>query len=351
MKKLHIIYTGGTIGGEDSNEKIIKKDLPINEFYNLLSKRIPDIKEKCEISLEEPLNKFSENMLPANWSTIAKSVYEAAKRGVDCIVIAHGTDTMSYTAAAISFMVEGLKIPVIITGSNFPLQFPKTDAVQNFSDAVRVALDERFIGVFLTFSGIEGKPSTIHLGTRVIKVKFEGNCFESINTEPIGVLKRNFPIITNYNIKIVNKSLLEKIVNINYSTELNLLSEVNENISVLKIYPGFDLDRTISNLTINSPKSIILESYSLRLNTIFSLIGYSIRKNIPIFVITHCNTFDDNSCNLTSAGAVLLKNIPIEVAIPKLIWVLGQVDTEVEIIHLMKGNVAGEFNYDKQEME
>jgi hypothetical protein len=91
-----------------------------------------DLKRKnINLSHDTPVKKLSENMIPSDWTKIAISVNKAIEEGIDSIVIAHGTDTMCYTSAALSFMLQGIKIPVVLTGSNIPLEMDGTDAVTN----------------------------------------------------------------------------------------------------------------------------------------------------------------------------------------------------------------------------
>jgi L-asparaginase/Glu-tRNA(Gln) amidotransferase subunit D len=244
MPKLRIIYVGGTIGGKEGPGGEIKVDFKWKPFRDLLYKKYPSLKrdlerKNVELSHDSPIREFSENMIPSDWTKIAKSVDKAIKEKIDSIVIAHGTDTMCYTSAALSFMLQGIKIPVVLTGSNIPLETEGTDAVTNMHDAIRVALDKRFKGVFLVFSGIDNQPSNIHLGCRVRKVKFSGNCFESVNVDVIGKFKKRL-LFKKLTMKIVNRQLLNKVIELNDKKDYQLKNNINDNISFFKVYPGFN---------------------------------------------------------------------------------------------------------------
>ena len=291
MKKLHIIYTGGTIGGEcDPNVNVIQGDIKPKSFIALLSRKFPDLKDMAEISYEAPVKKFSENITPLDWVTIARSAYKAACSGVDGIIIPHGTDTMSYTAAALSYLLQGLKIPVVLTGSNYPFTYPNTDADQNLSDAIRVALDGDMNGVFLVFSGVCEKPSTIHLGTRVRKIRFYDECFKSVNAAPIGQITKKF-WTTKHSIEIINRVLLETIKQRNRNAEFLLRDSIDENVCFVKTYPGYDVNRAIAGINSKPPRALLLELYNSGTgciegkNSLLVLLEHVNEKlKIPVFV-------------------------------------------------------------------
>lgn len=362
MKRLKIIYTGGTIGGKvDGHGKIIEEDLKRDKFINLMYKKFPDLKydlerENVQLSSTTPVKKFSENIVPSDWSSMAKAVYEASEEGIDSVIIAHGTDTMSYTASALSFMLQGIKIPVILTGSNYPMEMVKTDAVRNMHDAIKVALDKRFKGIFLVFSGIENQSSDIHLGCRVRKVKFFDNCFKSVNVDIIGKFHKRFLLDTTHSIKIVNKELLDKIIEINYRKPLELKNNIVEKISFFKVYPGFDPEIINYALEKKETRGIILELYNSGTGCIegkYSLIKYiekanSKSCNIPVFVTSQHegNVLMDtyiSSKEIKDVGAIALKDMITEAAIPKLMWALEQTDSQKEVINLMLTNLCGEI--------
>jgi L-asparaginase type I len=358
MPKLRIIYTGGTIGGKPGSMGEIKVDIKWKRFIELLYKKYPSLKrdlerKNVELSHDAPIREFSENIIPSDWTKIAKSVDNAIKERIDSIVIAHGTDTMCYTSAALSFMLQGIKIPVVLTGSSIPLEMEGTDAVTNMHDAIRVALDKQFKGIFLVFSGIINQPSDIHLGCRVRKVKFYDNCFESVNVDVIGKFKKGF-LFKMLRMKIVNRQLLDHVVEINDKKDYQLKNNINDNVSFFKVYPGFNpklIDYVIKEKGTNG---IILELYNSGTGCIknkYSLLKSlenAKSKNIPVFITSQQKgsiTMDlyNSSAELKKHGAVPLNSMITEVAIPKLMWVLGQTSSKEEVIELMLTNICGEM--------
>lgn len=359
MPKLKIIYTGGTIGGKAEPEGETKADINWKMFLKLLYKKCPsferDVRRKIiELSHDTPVKEFSENMIPSDWTKIAESVDKAVKEGIDSIVIAHGTDTMCYTSAALSFMLQGIKIPVVVTGSNIPLDSEGTDAITNMHDAIRVALDKRFKGVFLVFSGIGNQPSDIHLGCRVRKAKFYDNCFESVNVDNIGKFKKRF-LSKNTTVKVVNRKLLDQVIEINDRKDYQPEYNINANISFFKVYPGFNPDLIDYVVKEKGTKGLILELYNSGTGCIKN--KYSLLKSlktasehIPVFITSQQEgsvTMDSyiSSTKIKKEGGVVpLKSMITEAAIPKLMWVLGQkTSSKEEVIELMLTNICGEI--------
>lgn len=368
VRKLRIIYTGGTIGGrQDSESGVIDEDIKRKEFMDLLFEKYPLLKddlkrEDIEVDSRTPIKEFSENIIPSDWKVLAKSIHEAIDDGIDSIIIAHGTDTMCYTSAALSFMLQGIEIPVIITGSNFPLEKERTDAKTNMHDAIRLSFDKRFKGIFLVFSGIENQPSDIHLGCRVRKAKFYGNCFKSVNVKMIGSVKKKLFSKKVY-ISLENLQLFNQVVKLNKQKSYQLKSKedrikninIDDNISFFKVYPGFNpklIDYVIEK---EETKGIILELYNSGTGCVrrsrYSLLKSlenAKTKDIPVFVTSQHEGSVIMDAYITSkklkeVGAVPLKDLITEAAIPKLMWVLGQTDSKKKVTKLMLTNLCGEM--------
>ena len=174
MKKILFLTTGGTIASSSSEEGLVPS-LTSEEILHYLGEHHGDI----EITCEDLLRLDSSNMQPEEWQLIARRIAEA-KSGYDGIVLSHGTDTMAYTAGALSFMLRNLDIPLIITGSQLPLLHPLSDGVENIRVAF-TAVCEDIQGVYVCFN------KKIMLATRVVKVRtMNFDAFESVNIEPCG---------------------------------------------------------------------------------------------------------------------------------------------------------------------
>lgn len=169
-KKILMLTTGGTVASANSGDGL----LPQLQGEQLLS-FCPGLQEQADVTIESVLSLDSSNMQPEHWTLLAERI--VSRRGeYDGVVITHGTDTMAYTSSALSFMLRGIRIPVILTGSQSPISEPGSDAPRNLMQAFYAAMDERFAGVYVVFCG------RIIKGCRASKVDTVSvDAFRSIN--------------------------------------------------------------------------------------------------------------------------------------------------------------------------
>ena len=176
-KRILLIGTGGTIAST-KHSLGLRPELNIDELINLSG--IPQ--DKCSLAGITIMNIDSTNMTPDRWVDIARCIQRNYER-FDGFVITHGTDTMAYTSAALTYIFCNLNKPVIITGSQYPITEAYTDAVQNLTDAVYFAM-ENISGVFICFDG------NLIAGTRAIKVKTKSyDAFDSVNFPIVARIK------------------------------------------------------------------------------------------------------------------------------------------------------------------
>lgn len=169
-KKILMLTTGGTVASANSGDGLS----PQLQGEQLLS-FCPGLQEQADVTIESVLSLDSSNMQPEHWTLLAERI--VSRRGeYDGVVITHGTDTMAYTSSALSFMLRGIRIPVILTGSQSPISEPGSDAPRNLMQAFYAAMDERFAGVYVVFCG------RIIKGCRASKVDTVSvDAFRSIN--------------------------------------------------------------------------------------------------------------------------------------------------------------------------
>ena len=178
MKKILFIATGGTIASKKTENGLTPQITP----EELLS-YIPEVEGLCEITAVNPFNLDSSNVVPENWSTLVKVVKEHYE-DYDGFVIAHGTDTMAYTAAALSYMIQNSEKPIVITGAQRPINLDITDAKTNLSDSFYYACDDASQGVQIVFDG------KVIAGTRAKKVRTKSyNAFSSIDFPYLAVMQ------------------------------------------------------------------------------------------------------------------------------------------------------------------
>lgn len=176
MKKILLIATGGTIASRETEDGLVPFEKP-----EALLEAVPEIAKICEADAIQILNLDSTNMRPENWLRMAETVREYYDQ-YDGFVITHGTDTMAYTAAALSYLIQNPDKAIVLTGSQKPIGFGISDARKNLLDSFTVAADSHMAGVYLVFDG------KAIFGTRARKVRSKSyDAFESVN-HPVAAL-------------------------------------------------------------------------------------------------------------------------------------------------------------------
>lgn len=177
MKKILMLGTGGTIASEMTAQGLSPELRPAQ-----LLNYVPAIKELCQVDCRSLFSIDSTNMTPAHWELLASAIRDSYD-SYDGFVISHGTDTMAYTAAALSYMVQGSRKPIIFTGAQKPINYDSTDSKTNLADAFVCACSEELAGVAIVFSG------RVILGTRARKTCSKSfTAFSSINYPDLGIL-------------------------------------------------------------------------------------------------------------------------------------------------------------------
>lgn len=174
LPRIALLATGGTIASQPTESGL----MPLTTARGILD-FMPSLKDLAQLAAQDVFMLDSSNIQPEEWQQLAAAVQEAAKQA-DGIVITHGTDTMAYTASALSFMLQGIGIPVVFTGSQLPLTHPHSDAPGNLREAFAMALSGR-AGVYIAFQ------HKVIYGTRAVKMRTLGfDAFDSINLPPVG---------------------------------------------------------------------------------------------------------------------------------------------------------------------
>lgn len=314
-----LIYTGGTIGMIKDSET---GTLHAFDFKNLLEK-IPELNLlDCDIetvSFSEPID--SSDMNPEYWAQIAELI-EINYEAFDGFVVLHGSDTMSYTASALSFMLEHLAKPVIFTGSQLPIGDLRTDAKENLITSIQVASEQQ-----------SGKPIIKEVCLYFEYKLYRANRTTKINAEHFEAFTSlNYPHLAESGVHLkVNKDNLFKP---NLRKKFVVHKTMDSNIALIKLFPG--ITKTIIESIVNAPniKGIILETYGAGNCTteswFITLLKETVKKDIPVINVTQCSGGSvimgqyDTSTQLKKIGVVSGKDITTEAAVAKLMYLLGQ---------------------------
>jgi L-asparaginase len=217
MKKLLLIATGGTIACQKTADGLAPQINPAD----LLS-FVPEYKSICAIDAIQILNLDSTNIQPEDWISIAATVQREYER-YDGFIITHGTDTMAYTAAALSYLIQDSPKPIVVTGSQKPIDASITDAKKNLLDSIRFAADPHAKGVYVVFDG------TAIVGTRARKVRSKSyHAFESIDY-PVAAFIDDSRIIHYFSGQCTD-------------TAAKFCTKLNPRIFLLKLVPGMEPD-------------------------------------------------------------------------------------------------------------
>ena len=336
LPNIKLLGTGGTIASRlDYTTGAVIPSFTPGELYSA----VPELAEICNLDCEIVFEILSENMKPEYWQQLAEKVKEAANSGINGIMIGHGTDTMSFTSAALSFMLKDLSIPVVLVGSQRSSDRPSSDAALNLINAAVVA-NSNIAEVLVCMLGSSSHDyGLIHRGTLVRKMHSSvRNTFRTINNIPLGMVQ-------NRKIKMFTKDYKKK-----SKLETKALTKFEKKIALVYSYPGTDNEQ-INFYIDNSYKGIVFAGTGLGhvSTTIYDSIERAIQEGLTILMTTQ-TLHGYVGMNVYSTGRELLnrgiipgQNLLPEVAYVKLGWVLGQTTNPEEIKALLLENIAGEF--------
>ena len=325
-KKLLLLTTGGTIASEASDSGLVPRESGQSLVQRL--EKLP-----YDIDVEDILQLDSSNIQPEEWQLIATEIYDNMDK-YDGIVLSHGTDTMSYTASMLSFMIQNVKIPVVLTGSQVPINVVLSDAPDNLRLAF-VAAATCQPAIYLAFD------RKVMLGCRTVKVRtINFDAFESVNLPPIATVTSD-GLVFNKTISLPKRN-----------KTCQLKTNLETQVSLVKLFPGFDPNLLFAMVDAGC-KGIVIEAYGLggmnyiRRNLV-AAIGKLIERGIPVITSSQClyersdlTRYEVGRLALLE-GAISAHDMTSESAITKLMWGLGQGMDVHQIARLFETDLVGE---------
>lgn len=339
LPKVAIISTGGTIASRvDYRTGGVRPALSASDLYSV----VPELSEIALIDAQILYSLFSENITPKHWSEIAQTAAHHIGKGVTGVVVAHGTDTMGYTAAALSFALQSLPVPVILVGSQRSADRPSSDAATNLTGAVTAAAHAPFAEVVLAMhETVSDKAIVFHRGTKVRKCHTSRrNTFKSVNASPLArVMNGRVEMLTeDYEKRDPNRDLVLK-------------PHFDERVALIKFHPGLD-PRIIEWYVDEGYRGIVLEGTGLGhiSHYCYSAVRRAVENDVVVAMTSQCiwgrlqmNVYDTGR-DLLEMGVIPLEDMLPETALVKLMWALGQAGDVEEVKGLLTTNIAHEIS-------
>ncbi len=331
-----VIGTGGTIASYvDYRTGAVHPALSAED----LAYSTPELTEMANIRAQVLYSIFSEDMTVKHWQSLARAAATELNNGAKGIIIPHGTDTMGYSAAALSFMLKNLSGPVILVGAQRSSDRPSSDSAVNLLSAFDVAINTDLGEVVVLMHGETSDSCvTIHRGTRVRKMHTSArDAFISINQEPLGILR-------NGNIALSQTYKKQK------NGPVEVLDTLEERVGLLYSYPGITSDQF--NDLAQKNQGIVFAGTGLGHvpQCLVDSIRGAISKGLHVVMTSQClygrvnmNVYSRGR-DLLAAGVISGEDMLPETALVKLMWVLGQTGDSRKVRELMENDIAGEIS-------
>jgi len=339
-KDVAVISTGGTIASYvDYRTGAVHPAISAEELIF----SVPELLDLCNVRAKVLYSILSENMKVSHWQGLARAIADELNSGAVGVIVPHGTDTLGFTSAALSFMLRNLTGPVVCVGSQRSSDRPSSDAIMNLLSATRLCVESDLAEVVVLMHGESSDTYTLaHRGTKVRKMhSSRRDAFRSINIEPIAKIEgAEMTFMTPYTRR--SKGPVE------------LKDKIDGRASMLHFYPGFEAEHF--DLIAQKVKGVVIAGTGLGhvSEEIVGSIGRAVKNGIHVYITTQClygsvnlNVYSTGR-DMISAGAIPLGDMLPETAYVKLMWAMGQSEDADEIRKTMLTDIAGELTPRRQ---
>lgn len=335
-----IIYTGGTIGMITDAETGALVPFDFSSIYD----EFPSLKRlnvDIEVLTMSPVIDSS-NVAPANWVALAELIRDNYAR-YDGFVVLHGTDTMSYTASALSFMLENLAKPVVFTGSQIPIGVLRTDGRENLITAIEIA-----------GAHIDGRPEVAEVSLYFQNCLFRANRTTKRSAEALNAFRSyNYPPLAEVGVSIAY-NLPAILQPENPSSELRIATALADGIAVIKLFPGLSENILRAMLAAERLRAVVLETFGSgnapTSDWFIHALEEAIARGILLLNITQCGggkvsmELYETGLRLRKIGVLSGYDMTTEAAVTKLMWALGQTEDPEEVRRMFSTDLAGEIS-------
>jgi glutamyl-tRNA(Gln) amidotransferase subunit D len=334
-RRIALLGTGGTIASYvDYRTGAVHAALSPED----LAATVPELAEICDLRAKVVFSIFSEDLDPAAWQKLAREVALAIADGAEGVIIPHGTDTMSYTAAALSFMLQDVPVPVALVGAQRSSDRPSSDAYLNLMAAARFVSQADAAGVFLVMHHTSSDTDVaVHLGTKARKMHTSRrDAFQSINAEVAATVSHEGAVTLRPGIRKRGGTLV-------------LRDAMDEDVALVHFYPGMGPEVLRAILKESSGCVVAGSGLGHVSHRLIPVLAEAVQEGKPVVLASQClygrvnlNVYDTGR-DLITAGCIPAEDMLPETAWVKLMWAMGQSEDMDEVRKLMATDLCGEI--------